>query len=53
MLRVKGRRRGQGKYIVGSIKVKIPALLWELKRADSRLISLYFRGYFYKNEFLY
>lgn len=53
MLRAQERGRGHGKYIVGSINVLIPALLLELKRADLHVISLYFRGLFYNNVFLY
>jgi len=51
MLRTKESRQEHRKYIVGSIKVNIPAQLRELKRADSQVISLYIRGYFYKNVF--
>lgn len=56
MLSAKGRRRGHGKYILGSIKVKIPAQPLEIRREDSQVISVYFREYFYKKKkkvFLY
>jgi hypothetical protein len=51
MLNAKRKGRGHGKYIVGSIKLKIPVKLLELKRANFHIISLYFRRLFYKNVF--